>query len=179
MERTDFVVHFNKIPPEGLQRSWRVADPRSAGIEIAVPVEGPLTAELDIQRFEDEMRVTGEVAATLRLECSRCLAPFDLPVQAEVEAIFARRPEEDDEEGRELGADDLEVQYLDAGGGADLRAVIAEQVHLALPIKPLCTPDCRGICPRCGADLSGGACGCPPADADPRWAALRSLSAKG
>lgn len=173
------MVYLNKIPPEGLHRSWVIADPRAAGVDLAVPVEGPVTADFDVERFDGEMRVSGEVGATLRLDCSRCLAPFDLPVRSEVEAIFASRDEDAEEEGRELGANDLEVQFLDAAGGTDLRGVIAEHVHLALPLKPLCSPDCRGICPRCGADLAGGACGCPPTATDPRWEALRKLSVKG
>ena len=55
--------------------------------------------------------------------------------------------------------------------------MVREQIFLTVPMKPLCREDCQGRCPRCGADLNAGACGCPPAEAetDSRFAALKKL----
>jgi uncharacterized protein len=150
VEHSDFIVYLNKIPPEGLDLTFEIADPARAGIDLRVPVDGQIRARFDVQRLGGEIRVSGSVAAGLRLECSRCLAPFVLPVDAEVGVSFAPR-------------------------SADLRGVIAEQIHLALPLKPLCSEDCRGICPRCGKEAAGD-CGCAPAGADPRWEALKKLT---
>ncbi len=178
MEQSDFVVVLNRVPPEGLSLSFRVDDARSAGIDLAVPLAGPLEADLEVHRIDGELRVTGEVRATVRLECSRCLRPFTLPVRGAVDAVFASRAAVAAEGDRELDEEDLDVQPLEHGA-ADLRGVIAEQVHLAIPIKPLCSEQCRGICPHCGADLAGGPCGCAPLQGDPRWEALRKLSVSG
>jgi uncharacterized protein len=178
MDHSGFVVFLHKIPPEGLDLSWEIADPGRAGVAVAVPVDGPIGADFRVERFGNEIRVTGEVRASLRLECSRCLALFDLPVRGEVDATFAPRSAAAPDDQHELAPDDLEVQPLEQGA-ADLRGVIAEQIHLAIPLKPLCSEGCRGICPRCGADQALGACGCATGVADPRWEALRKLAVKG
>jgi uncharacterized protein len=178
VEQSDFVVILNRLPPEGVELAIRVDDPARAGIELALPLDGPLEADLAVRRLEGELSVTGEVRATVLLECARCLRPFPLPVRGAVAAVFAPRAEAAGEGDRELEGDDLEVQPLEHGA-ADLRAVIAEQVHLAVPIKPLCAEDCRGICPQCGADHAGGPCGCAAPPGDPRWEALRKLAVPG
>jgi len=150
MERFDFIVLLNKIPTEGLERSYEIANPSGAGIDLAVPLEGPINADFEIQRLGNEIQVTGTVRATARLQCSRCLAPFAHAVAGSVEATFAPPPKlvEGDHQ-HELAQDELEVEPL-VQGGADLRGVIAEQIHLNLPLKPLCREDCPGICPHCG-----------------------------
>lgn len=177
MEHSGFIVYLNKVPPEGLDLSFEIDDPAKAGIALSVPTEGPIRADLGVQRLGNELRVDGTVRATVRLECSRCLAPFSLPVEGEVGASFAPPSKADEEEHQhELSADELEVEPL-VQGGADLRGVIAEQIHLALPLKPLCSEDCRGmVCPHCGREAAAGPCGCAPPAGDPRWAALRKLT---
>jgi uncharacterized protein len=96
-------------------------------------------------------------------------------VTGEVEATFAPQAKlAEGEHQHELAQDELEIQPL-VGGGADLRGVIAEQIHLNLPLKPLCREDCPGICPHCGRPGADGACGCAPAAADSRWEALKKL----
>jgi len=171
-------VFSNKLPPEGLDLSFSVEDPAAAGLELAVPLAGPLEADLEVRRLDGEIRVVGEVRATVLLECARCLGRFPFPVRGEVDTVFAPRQEVAAGGDRELAEEDLEVQPLEHGA-ADLRGVITEQVHLAIPIKPLCSDQCRGICPRCGRDLAAGPCGCPPPPGDPRWEALRKLSVSG
>jgi uncharacterized protein len=178
MEHFDFVVSLSKIPPEGLERSYEIADPAKVGIELAVPLEGPIRADLEIQRQGKEIQVGGTVRATVRLQCSRCLAPFSFPVAGDVEATFAPRPAAaEGEHQHELNPDELEVEPL-VQGGADLRGVIAEQIHLNLPLKPLCREDCPGICQHCGRTVDNGACACSPAAGDPRWEALRKLTVR-
>ncbi len=175
MEHSDFIVYLNKVPPEGLEFSFEIADPAKAGISLSVPLEGPIRADLSVQRIGNELRVDGAVRATLRLECSRCLASFPFPVDGEVGVSFAPRSTALDEEHQhELSADELEVEPL-VQGAADLRGIIAEQIHLALPLKPLCSETCRGICPHCGREGAGD-CGCAPPAGDPRWTALRKLT---
>ena len=175
MERIDFVVLLNKIPPEGMESSYEIANPAGAGIQLAVPLEGPIVADFEIQRLGNEIQVTGAVRATVLLQCSRCLAPFAHAVAGNVDATFAPPAKlvEGDHQ-HELAQDELEVESL-VQGGADLRGVIAEQIHLNLPLKPLCRDDCPGICPHCGRPGGDGTCGCAPTAGDPRWEALRKL----
>ena len=57
----------------------------------------------------------------------------------------------------------------------ELSQMILEQIVLALPMKPLCQPDCRGLCPQCGANRNQESCSCAPDTSDPRWAGLKEL----
>jgi uncharacterized protein len=176
MEHSDFVVLLNKIPPEGLEREFEIANPAAAGIELSVPLAAPIRAHFEVERLGNEIRVHGTVGTSVRLECSRCLAPFAHEVDADVDAMFAPQSKDEDEEHQhELAPDELEVQPL-VEGGADLRGVIAEHIHLALPLKPLCRESCVGLCPRCGREAAAGHCGCEPAGVDPRWEALKKLT---
>jgi uncharacterized protein len=77
--------------------------------------------------------------------------------------------------GRLRGADDDEETYELSGEHLDLAPLVRDALLLSLPLAPLCGPDCPGLCPSCGADLSVGTCGCPQTAADKRWAALDVL----
>jgi uncharacterized metal-binding protein YceD (DUF177 family) len=74
----------------------------------------------------------------------------------------------------ELNRDDLGLSYYSTEE-IDLAPLITEQVILALPTRPLCAEDCRGICGGCGANLNSEACVCPSSAGDPRMAIFRTL----
>jgi uncharacterized protein len=57
----------------------------------------------------------------------------------------------------------------------DLGEAVRGEVILAMNPYVVCDPECRGLCPRCGANLNEGACGCTAEEVDPRWEALRAL----
>lgn len=176
MEHSDFIVFLSKVPPEGLEREFEIANPAGAGIQLSVPLDGPVRAHFDIERLGSEIRVSGTVRAAVRLECSRCLAPFTLPLEGQVDVTFVPPSAvAEGEHQHELSAAELDVQPL-VQGGADLRALIAEQIHLALPLKPLCREACGGICPHCGREAAAGPCGCAPPAGDPRWEALKKFT---
>jgi uncharacterized protein len=80
-------------------------------------------------------------------------------------------------ESIELSNDDFETGFL-AGDQLDLGAVLQSETTLALPMKPLCQPGCRGLCPACGANRNLSPCACPERPSDPRLAGLRALSAR-
>lgn len=109
---------------------------------------------------------SGHIAGTTRDECRRCLAEVDTPVADAVHVLFAEPGGEDSE--------DPDVYIIDAPDYTlDLRPAVREQWLLAVPQLVTCREDCQGLCPRCGADLNLGACGCAPTQ-DHRWDALRS-----
>ena len=88
-------------------------------------------------------------------------------------AIFETPSATADDEEAELDEADLETDYY-PGEGLDLRPLLAEQVLLDLPMKPLCGEDCRGLCAQCGANRNLEDCDCEPPP-DPRLAALGEL----
>lgn len=119
---------------------------------------GDVEASLGLDRTGDLVSVRGPVRSLARLECVRCLREFDLPLTVDLTVVADRaggrhRLEED------LEADDY-MMFHD-GRQLDLREQARESLLLELPITPHCREDCRGLCPRCGADLNLGPCGCP------------------
>lgn len=78
---------------------------------------------------------------------------------------------EDKELGVELTDDDLDLYGYD-GEEIDLTPLFRDQIVLAVPFAPLCSEDCKGLCPQCGADRNLETCDCKP-PVDPRWAALQ------
>ena len=71
----------------------------------------------------------------------------------------------------EIAAEDTDV-YPVPGGRVDVDAMLREQLDLQLPVKPLCSATCRGLCPSCGADRNRTECECVQDDVDPRMAPL-------
>lgn len=126
-----------------------------------VTVTGRLSAAGE-GRFYFSGSIEGAVAA----ECRRCLREVTVSVAEELHLVFA---DADDEE-----ADDSDVYLVDPRSAVvDLRSAIREQWLLVVPAYVLCREDCKGLCPRCGADLNQGPCACPP-ETDSRWDALRA-----
>ncbi len=112
----------------------------------------------------------GTLALRVTADCRRCLKPVTVPVTADFGALFAEDPESlADPDAYPLPPHPTVI---------DLRPAVREEVMLAVPEYVLCRENCRGLCPRCGKDLNAGPCGCPPAEADPRWRALADLKAK-
>ncbi|HXU43951.1 MAG TPA: DUF177 domain-containing protein [Thermoanaerobaculia bacterium] len=106
------------------------------------------------------------------LSCTRCLRTFVERMEPEFELLLLP-PSELSAAESELGARDLGIWPLE-GETFRTEPVAREQVQLNVPMKPLCRPDCQGLCPTCGQDLNAGECSCaaPP---DPRWGALAAL----
>jgi len=111
------------------------------------------------------------------LSCNRCLTPIHEPASSEVELMILVEPsgKRGEERGEhELKEGDMSVLYLD-GEILETRPILLEQLQLNVPMKPLCKPDCKGLCPVCGGDRNRADCDCEEASPDPRWAALAAL----
>lgn len=162
------IVRISEIPDEGL----RVDSPVDLG-EV-FPDEGwSLDAvELFAERQGTDVLVTGSFQATARLQCSRCLEPLVMRVGPDVDLHLVPAPSA--HEKVELGPDDLELDFY-RDDTLDLSRLLRSEMDLALPMKPLCRPDCRGLCPVCGVNRNTGSCGCEVRGVDPRLAPLEAL----
>jgi uncharacterized protein len=105
--------------------------------------------------------------------CARCLEEYGFDLDRPF--VFVLTPRTAALGGTRLSPDDMALSYYE-GEEIDLTPLVHEQAMLALPTRPLCSEDCRGLCSRCGANLNAGPCGCPAAPADARLAALHALS---
>lgn len=134
----------------------------------------PIVLTADVYRDRDQFRLAGRVRATLELACCRCLELFQLPVDEAFDVLYLPHADDAAEGERRVEDDDLTTAYY-RGQVIDLGQLMLEQFYLAVPMKPLCREDCRGLCSLCGINLNAGQCACAPAWADPRLAPLRQL----
>lgn len=134
----------------------------------------PVRVLLDMDKGEEEVVIKGTVMAPADVECSRCLKRYadtvTVPFSLVVHRVDADSPMLRD------GVDEEGIVFVPRSAtSVPLRDEVRSALILALPISPVCRPECRGLCPACGSDLNEADCGCVPASADPRWAALDSL----
>jgi uncharacterized protein len=134
----------------------------------------PVTLAFDIFKDKDLFRLAGSVKTTLELNCSRCLDPLSVPVDAAFDLRYHPRTTAVTAEEVEIEEDDLTDAFYESDQ-IDLEQLVHEQLLLAVPMKPLCGAACRGLCPICGTNLNRGACDCRREWEDPRLAELKKL----
>jgi uncharacterized protein len=122
----------------------------------------------------DRFRLEGTVRTVLELPCSRCLEPYRLPVDAAIDLRYLPASERSSNDEQEVAEEDVDVSFYQ-DDQIDLTGLLREQFYLALPMKPLCRDDCRGLCPQCGVNRNTGTCDCGPGWEDPRLAPLKGL----
>jgi uncharacterized protein len=161
---------------EHLDRIYEPAAFTHGGNEVdeGYAIRAPVHLVLDVEKQGLAFVATGRVEATLRLECGRCLDPFDVPVASTFELRYLPAVESGAEAEQEVRADDLTTAYYH-GHTLDLEDLMREQFQLALPMKPLCDEACKGLCPTCGANLNTNPCDCQPSWVDPRLKGLSDL----
>jgi uncharacterized protein len=124
-------------------------------------------------RTDRGLLVTVAARATLRGTCSRCLAAAESPIAIAFREEFI--PVIDPVSQKHITPQESEEGFvIDADMLLDLGEPLRQYALMSAPSKPLCRPDCAGLCPTCGANLNDGPCACPPA-ADDRWRALAAL----
>jgi len=137
-------------------------------------VVAPIALGFDVYKDKDQFRLAGRVQTTLETPCSRCLEAYSWPVDATFDLRYQPHTDNSGEGEREIEEDDLTTAFYERDE-IDLGQLMREQFYLALPMKPLCRDDCKGLCAVCGANLNRGACGCKTEWEDPRLAVLRNL----
>jgi uncharacterized protein len=121
-----------------------------------------------------DIRLKGHFAGNFQVPCARCVEPVEIPLAAEFDLIFRPVGADSDAPERSITAPETEIGYYQRDS-LSLEDALREQVLLALPVRTLCRPDCKGLCPRCGADRNKQACNCEEGPSDPRWEALADL----
>lgn len=164
------------VDQPGASRPVRDAvDADAFGTDPWGPAEGalrdPVALDLHLDSVVDGILVRGTLGFTLDLPCARCLEPQRHDREVTVTELFIdpakREDDEDDEPGYEL---------LDGATAIDLSTLVRDALLLGLPLRILCTEDCQGLCPTCGADRNRIDCGhADRAGIDPRWSPLADL----
>jgi uncharacterized protein len=175
MTNNPFLVNIASLRAGPGGRHHVVRSGRLGGLVVtssSVPAPADVVVDADLEVVNGGVVVTGTVAAPWIGECRRCLGPVTGQLVAHVREVYER--------GTRLHRDDLEAAdeaetYPLTGDTLDLEPMARDALLLELPLAPLCRPDCAGLCPTCGADLSDGPCDCADEPLNPTWAALDAL----
>jgi uncharacterized protein len=165
-------LHTIKSPRERFERVYPLGSLAAGSDDFKVVA--PVELAFDIFKAKDQFRLVGSVKTTVELLCSRCLEPFVTPIDATFDLRYQPQAAVDAPPQREVAEDDLTTAFYE-NDEIDLGQLIHEQFYLALPMKPLCQPDCKGLCPHCGTNLNRTTCDCQPSWEDPRLAVLKAL----
>jgi DUF177 domain-containing protein len=133
------------------------------GLEMG-QVRPSLDFSLELAALVEGILVSGHVRGVYVLSCIRCLASFDSPFDIELAEVMAYEGQPGAEEG-----------YQIRGEVAELEPVVRDAVVLAMPLNPVHSPDCKGLCTECGADRNTVDCGHEQTKTDLRWEPLAKL----
>jgi len=168
-------IETKEIGPEGLAIS------RSIGA-FCLPLSGRDSIQMgtvqlhgELNRDADGISFAGRIETSVRLACSRCLEEYTLPLDLPFDLFYTTAPD-GPAGGDSRIHDDMVTRVHFDGVRIDLQSLLSEQVYLGLPLKPLCRPDCLGLCPRCGTNLNEEDCACAQERTeDPRLRVLKNL----
>ena len=147
-------VHFSAPAPEGL-----------GVVMIGVPPGTGIDLELRLESVMEGVLVSGTATAPLTGECGRCLEAVSDELTVDLQELFTYDDSDEDEDQTARMEGDL----------LDLETVLRDAVVLALPLTPLCGPDCGGLCADCGERLDDLPADHAHGTTDPRWAGLQDL----
>ncbi len=125
----------------------------------------------------EDIRLRASYDGDFTLLCARCLDPVPQRLTGDFDLIFRPEAADSDSGERSITEEETEIGYYEERGLV-LDDVVREQVLLSLPNRTLCSPDCKGLCQHCGANLNTATCNCERASTDPRWSALAGLAGK-
>lgn len=167
-------IIVSEIPDEGLALPI-TAEPLDREALAGIFFDREPAGDAFFERVGQNVLIRARFSAVLRLECSRCLEPVAFPLNLEFRHVlrpYDRRVESVKE--LELHAEDLECGFYE-NDAFEFNRIVEEHIVLSLPMKPLCRDDCRGLCPRCGANRNEADCGCPGGERVSPFEKLKSL----
>lgn len=150
------------------------AEPITSGPDTVTFPER-LACSVDITNTGDAFLVTGYVRGAAATQCARCLEDVAFDIDGQIEGYFLINSES--EEPEDMEGD--EFDYLPEDKKIDLAPLIESAILLDLPRIPLCSDECKGLCPKCGANLNTGTCGCEDSEeeipSDNPFAVLKNI----
>jgi uncharacterized protein len=148
--------------PVGTKRAIDLAYPHLRLEEVTLaPLEGSFSAG----RTSSGIYVGGLLHTQIMTECSRCLTEVAIPASLELDDLFYYPP----------GIAPPGEYIVTDGGFVDLGPLVRELSLLEIPMQVICRPECKGMCPECGADWNETTCACKQETIDPRLAVLKTL----
>jgi uncharacterized protein len=149
-------------------------DGKANDLEIFEPYVGNFNTIVSLNKFDNQIILDAETGIPANLVCDRCAKEFQSVIKSKFKMVYLFRINFDDS-----GSEREEVVYLHPDSDKiDLDKDIRDYAILAVPMKKLCSEDCKGLCPKCGNNLNDGPCNCTEAVIDPRWEPIQKLKIK-
>lgn len=127
-------------------------------------------AVLRIRNVGDrKLELEGKAKLSLVIPCDRCLDPVEVPLEFDIVRTL------DLNESEEERAEELDEQPYLSGYNLDVDQLVCDELILNLPMKVLCSENCKGICNRCGTNLNHETCDCDTRSMDPRMAVIQDI----
>jgi len=179
------VSRLPRSPGSVLEVAREIPAPADLSVAMArVAPESPIDIDITLESVVEGIWMSGTADVDVTAECSRCLDPIEWAETVELEQLFVypatdasgaivRGAADDDATGATGDAEEPEPEVHD--DTIDIEGPLRDAVVLSLPLAPLCSPDCAGICPQCGERLESLDTPHDHPDTDPRWAALEAL----
>ncbi len=168
-------IHVSDIPPEGLFLNFSELAKVIPEIDEYCSVSHA-DGRLEIHKSASEIKISGWVRGRLELTCDRCLNSFASDVETSFFYLLkpSREFHRELKPDHELSRDEIDVYWYEDG---EIRAedLFREQIVLQLPMRLLCSPGCKGICPGCGEDLNLSKCRCKEAKNHGPFAVLAGI----
>ncbi len=145
------------------------------GMPEGINIDPRPRGRLAVSSNDEHIFMTGELDVKIGMQCDRCLSGFSVNTRVDLNLVF-----EQTDPDNPLGIEDRDqlegdVVFID-GPELDPCDAIIQEILLGLPIRALCSEDCPGLCPGCGAVKGSQECNCPDrSPMDPRWKALADL----
>jgi len=157
--------------PVGATRTLEVKEEVFQADELEIR---DLHGRVRLTKLRENVLLQGTLEGVVTLECGRCLEAYAQPLRMELELQF--QPSVAILTGEVLPPpEDDTVYVIDGQHTLDLDGPVREYIFLALPMQPLCRPDCAGLCPVCGKNLNEGPCEGHDEEMDERLAILATL----
>ena len=135
-------------------------------LELQDQFVGNIKTRVDLNKLHDQIITHVHSNLVARFECDRCAKEFDTELESDYKMVYLMNEKPED-------SDSLYVSYLPREADKiDFKSDVREFAILSIPMKKLCKEDCKGLCPRCGADLNESSCTCGNDNIDERWKPL-------
>ncbi len=147
---------------------------KASDLEIFEPYIGNFSTNVVLTKFDHQVILDSETAISGNLNCDRCAKEFHSVIKSKFRMVYLFRGNIGETENEKE-----DVVYLHPDSDKiELDKDIRDFAILGVPMKKLCSDDCKGLCPRCGKNLNEGICDCSEEKIDPRWEPIQKLKSK-
>jgi len=150
------------------------AKPEEIGFSGEAVFDGPVKVSVEVHDMSERYRVVGSVAATVKIDCGRCLKKFKVKLTPGFDVIHVKDAPEDEGEIPPSETDELAME----GDIIDIGEDVRQTILLELPMNPVCGKKCKGLCHVCGSDLNKKKCGCDEPALNKPFAGIKNILKK-